>query len=887
MTGDLAAPAADWHTLSAPEALAAQNVTPDGLSSGEAQDRREQFGPNVLPETAIKGPLLVFLRQFRNPLIYLLLFAGILSLVIGDRWDAVFIFGVLFLNAAIGAFQEIKADASARALRSLVPQTARVRRDGSVLEIASEEIVPGDLAELESGMRITADMRLIEAVGLEIDESTLTGESLPVHKQAELIFDAEIPVADRANMLHAGSGIVEGRALALVTSTGSATQLGAINRTLSEAGASAAATPLVRRMATLARQIAIIAVTLIFVLGAVLALQGEGWREIVLLSIALAVAAIPEGLPVAVTVALSAAASRMAQRNVIVRALPAVEGLGACTLIASDKTGTLTLNRLTVQRVVLPDARMIERAQWREGKADEALRELGIAAGLCNESKITDGGGAVGDAVDVALIEFAREAGGEMDRIQSAPRLSIIPYEPALRFAAVEAEWDSQAITIVKGAPETILPMCRNAESQAQDIPDQLAAQGYRVLALAKRSDLTSDGPIRNHLKNLDLLGFVGLTDPLRRGVIEAVAKCREAGIAVAMITGDHPATALAIARQLGMAVDDDSVVTGGELAQLKGDEHAFAQGVLGKTVFARIEPEQKLKIVRAFEQSGQTVAVTGDGVNDGPALLMADIGIAMGRGGTDVARGAADLVLADDNFATIVAGVEEGRVTFANIRKIVLFMLATGAAEILMFLLALSVGLPMPLTPVQLLWLNLVTNGVLDVTLGFDRGDGDELKHPPRLKLASLIDRDSLILMMPGAVLMTLIAVWVLQDRLELGVPIKDARNHVLLMVVTFQIAFLLTIRNLSLPFWRWHSPENGWMFVGMTVAVLLQAGAMTLPILQRLLGTGPAAPEFFWLCLLAALAVLLVTEAAKQFLLWQERKSGTVLSKETEELG
>ncbi|TRD11636.1 HAD-IC family P-type ATPase [Erythrobacter insulae] len=887
MPGDLAAPQVEWHTITPREALAAHNVDLDGLSSEETQDRRSRFGPNILPETATAGPLLVFLRQFRNPLIYLLLFAGILSLVLGDRWDAAFIFGVLFLNAAIGAFQEVKADASARALRSLVPQTARIRRDGAIREIESEAIVPGDIAELESGMRITADMRLIEAVGLEADESTLTGESLPVHKKAELSLASATPVADRINMLYAGSGIVKGRAVGLVTNTGSQTQLGAINRTLGEASAGASAIPLVRRMATLARQIAIIAIGLILALGAVLALQGEGWREIILLSIALAVAAIPEGLPVAVTVALSAAASRMARRNVIVRALPAVEGLGACTLIASDKTGTLTLNRLTVERVVTPDGREMGRTQWRDEQADETLRAIGEAAGLCNESKLTEHGSPVGDAVDVALLEFSRETGAEIDRMQNAQRLSIIPYEPVLKFAAVEAEWNTRAITIVKGAPETILPMCDNIGKQTLAIPEELAARGYRVLALAKGTEQSTDGYIRDHLENLELLGFVGLTDPLRRGVVEAVVKCREAGIAVAMITGDHPATALAIARQLGMNADQASVITGGELSALGRDEAAFSKKVLGKTIFARTEPEQKLRIVRAFQQSGHTVGVTGDGVNDGPALLMADIGIAMGRGGTDVARGAADLVLADDNFATIVAGVEEGRVTFANIRKIVLFMLATGAAEILMFLLALSVGLPMPLTPVQLLWLNLVTNGVLDVTLGFDRGDGDELKHPPRPKLASLMDRDALILMLPGAILMTLISVWVLQDRLAAGMAINEARNHVLLMVVTFQIAFLLTIRNLSLPFWRWHSPENGWMFVGMATAILLQAGAMSLPLLQRFLGTGPVAPEFFWLCLLAALAVLLVTETSKQFLNRQERTSGTVLSRNAEKFG
>lgn len=864
-----------WHALSAAEALRELAVDAGGLTEGEANDRLERFGPNRLPEARVAGPLRVFLRQFASPLIYLLLFAGILSLAIGDRWDAVFIFGVLLLNATIGAIQEIKADASARALRSLVPHVARSRRSGVTRDVPAEDVVPGDIVELESGMSVTADMRLIEAMELQVDESTFTGESMPVAKQAGTRLDAGTPVADRANMVHAGTSVTKGRAVAVVTQTGPRSQLGHIDRTLAEAARSAGAVPLVRRMAVLARQIALITGFLILLLGAILAMEGQGMREIVLLAIALAVAAIPEGLPIAVTVALSTAASRMADRNVIVRALPAVEGLGACTLIASDKTGTLTVNRLTVERVVLPDGRSLPRDQWQSGTRDEALAGLGEAAGLCNEAKLREHGSPVGDAVDLALLDFARETGSDLDHLTAIERYSIVPYEPELRYAAVEVDWNSGTHTIVKGAPETVLPMCAGSQANAMQLADDLAADGYRVIALAAGRDVEAGGRIRDHLRDLELLGFLGLTDPLRHGVAEAVAKCRAAGIRVVMITGDHPATARAIADQLGMDADEGSVVTGSELADLTGDEEAFLRRVNSSQVFARIEPAQKLAIVNAFEESGYIVAVTGDGVNDGPALRAADIGVAMGRGGTDVARGASDLVLADDNFATIVAGIEEGRVTFANIRKIVLFMLATGAAEILMFLLALSFGLPMPLTPVQLLWLNLVTNGVLDVTLGFGRGDGDELQHPPHSKLAALVDRDSLILMLPGGALMTMIAVWVLYERLALGMPIEDARNHVLVMVVTFQIAFLLSIRNLKLPFWRWHPPENGWMFVGMAIAIVLQISAMTVPLLRKFLDTGPVEADFLWICAGAALVVLIATEAAKAWLVRRETKA------------
>jgi calcium-translocating P-type ATPase len=854
-----------WHAIPATRALALLESGPAGLSEDEASARLDRYGPNRLPKARAIGPARVLARQFTSPLIYLLVIAGGLSLVIGDKLDAIFIFGVLGLNALIGAFQELKADASARALRSLVPRTARVRRGGLVRDVSSDEVVPGDIVELESGMAVIADMRLIEATALQIDESTFTGESTPVRKQAEARLADETPVADRVTMVHAGTSVLEGRAIALVVQTGAQSELGHIDATLEQAARSASAIPLIRRIAKLARQIAIAAVLLIAILGGLLAVQGEGWREIALLAIALAVAAIPEGLPIAVTVALSTAASRMAQRNVIVRALPAVEGLGACTLIASDKTGTLTANRLTVQRVVSAEGSDASRADWLDRDAPIDLQRIGEAAALCNEAKLNELGSPVGDAVDLALLDFAKETGRAIDPLMAADRLSIVPYEPALRYAAVEALWDSTSRIVVKGAPETVVPMCGGDGEAYLHMADDLAREGYRVIALAERRAGASGCNIRDHLRDLEFLGFAGLTDPLRHGVVEAIDNCKAAGIGVAMITGDHPATAFAIARQLGMAPSEDSVVTGAELVRLGSDRDDFTERVHAARVFARIEPAQKLAIVRAFQDAGEIVAVTGDGVNDGPALRIADIGVSMGRGGTDVARGASDLVLADDNFATIVAGIEEGRVTFANIRKIVLFMLATGAAEILMFLAALSVGLPMPLTPVQLLWLNLVTNGVLDVTLGFGRGDGDELHRPPEPKLASLLDREALVLMLPGAALMTAIAVWVLGDTLSRGLSIEEARNHVLVMVVVFQVAFLLAVRNLRLPFWRWHPPENIWMFVGMALAVALQVAAMTVPFFQQFLGTGPVDPSFLWLCGAAALAILLITEFAK----------------------
>lgn len=855
-----------WHEIEAREVLAALGSSSAGLTAAEAARRLARYGVNTLPEARSAGPVRIFLRQFANPLIYLLLLAGLLSLAIGDRWDAWFIFGVLTLNALIGGFQELKADASARALRTLVPQTARLRRPDGFVEVASGKIVPGDIVELESGMKVTADIRLIAAQGLQIDESLVTGESMPVTKAAAAQVATDAPPSERLTMAHAGTAVVRGRGSGVVVATGRQTVLGHIDRTLRRASSGAVDTPMVRRMAILGRQIAIGTLALIAILSILLSLQGEGWRDIVLLGIALAVSAIPEGLPVAVTVALSAAANRMAKRNVIVRALPAVEGLGACTLIASDKTGTLTLNRLSVECVALPDGTRIAREEWLADGRHDALSQLGREAGWCNEAQLTDAGSPVGDAVDIALLDLASETGGDPAALLGEERLEHIHYEPALRYAAVAVREDGGVRVVAKGAPETILAMCEEAGDQHREIAERLAADGYRVIAFAEKRVADLAGPLRHDLSGLTLVGLVGLTDPLRQGVVDAIHTCRAAGIDVRMITGDHPRTALAIANQLGMEIALSDVVTGADLKAYEPASTEFRDLVRHAKVFARTEPDQKLEIVLALEQAGEIVAVTGDGVNDGPALQAADIGVAMGRGGTDVARGASDLVLADDNFATIVAGIEEGRITFVNIRKIVLFMLATGLAEICMFLGALAFGLPMPLTPVQLLWLNVVTNGVQDVTLGFGKGEGDELAQPAREKLAGLIDREAIILMLPGAVAMTGISVWVLSTMLEAGETIEQARNGVVLTVVFFHFAYLISIRHLHRPFWHWHERENLWMFAGMATALILQLAGMHWTPLQGILGLSPIAADALMQCIAGGFLVLIVTEGTKR---------------------
>lgn len=572
----------------------------------------------------------------------------------------------------------------------------------------------------------------------------------------------------------------------------------------------------------------------------------EPW--ILLLAVALAVSAIPEGLSIAVTVALAAATRRMARRQVIVRSLPAVEGLGACTLIASDKTGTLTQNRLSVESVLLADGQRLPRADWPDRQA--ALSAIARAGAIANEASLDAQGCPVGDTVDIALLAFARESGMDIAATCAAVRIATHPYEPATGFAAATLSEAGGATTYVKGAPEVVLAMCRPVDPDTVAAAEAMAKEGFRT------------GPAPH---DLTLLGWVGLIDPVRPEVPAAIARCAEAGIAIRMVTGDHPATALTIAHQLGLHVGETQVVTGPQMTGAADRPDALRTLVLGGRVFARIEPTQKLRIVRILSDSGELVAVTGDGVNDAPALQAAHVGVAMGRGGTDVARGAADLVLADDNFASIVAGVEEGRITYANVRRIVIILLATGIAEVAMFLGAVATGLPMPLTAVQLLWLNLVTNGAQDVMLGFGRGEGDELHRPPRQPGDPILDRSAIALMIPPALVMTGFALWLTWTMRAGGQPLGEIQNAVLLLTVLFQNAYVLCMRSERRPLWREPLNANPWLLVGIGIATALHVTAMYWSPLRTVLGTGPVSRDILLTCLAATGATVLVTEATK----------------------
>jgi len=861
-----------------------------GLTSEEARARLARHGPNVLPGAPQPGPLSVGLRQLKSPLIYVLLAAALAALALGDYTDAGFIGLVLLVNSGLGAWQEWNAQQQSQALQQLLRIRATVLRDGRAIEVDAEQLVPGDVVALESGQRVAADLRLLEVHGLEIEESLLTGESLPVLKDVRWQGPDNVPLGDRRNMAFAGSTVTRGRGHGIVVATGTGTVIGGLATAMS--ATEGGKPPLVERTERFSRSIAVLVLGAALLIGAVgVLVHHQGIGTMFVFGVALAVSAIPEGLPVAITVALAIAARRMAARGAIVRRLPAVEGLGSCTLIASDKTGTLTCNELTVRDLRLADGTRHEVsgagyepagaiAPAGPGAAPGAgdLRELLEAAAACNEADLVEtasGWTWRGDPTDVALLALARKGGVDHEALLlDRPRVNAIPFEPERRFAASFHRHDGEAWVAVKGAPERVLLMCAltpGARRLAMSDAEGMAAAGRRVIALASgpaRAPVTA-GETPVEPTGLRFLGFAGLIDPLRPAAREAVERCHGAGIRVIMVTGDHPVTALAIARDLGIAVAPSDVVAGTDLAA--GRPGPLADVVARATVFARVTPEQKLALVEAAQQAGHFVAVTGDGVNDAPALRRANIGVAMGRGGTDVAREASDLVLSDDNFATIVSGVEEGRIAYRNIRNVVYLLVAAGLAEVLTVGLAVIVGLPLPLLPVQLLWLNLVTNGIQDVALAFERGRGDELSMPPRRPDEPILDR----LMIERGVLaggwMAALGLAAFVGLLETGVPVEQARNELLLLMVLMQNVDAFNARSETRSVFRVPLRNNPLLVVGVVAALLVHLSAMHLPFMQRVLDVGPlAATDWF---VLPATALTLLGAMELQKLSWRWR--------------
>jgi magnesium-transporting ATPase (P-type) len=883
----------DWFTMDLADVLERLGTVTDGLTDEEAAARLERFGPNTLPRRKPPGLFEILLRQFRSPLIYLLAIAAAVSLLIGEAKDAAFILGVLLINAVIGTVQEARAERASQALQQLLRIRAAVRRSQRVLDVDAETLVPGDVVYLETGNRVPADVRLVAAHGLEVDESLLTGESLPVAKDADWAGQPGTPIADRLNMLHAGAMVARGRCHGVVVATGAKSAIGslALDVIRSEGGRP----PLVERMEQFTRRIAmvvLVAAVGIAVMGVFLGRYAV--TEMFMFGVALAVSAIPEGLPVALTVALAIGTTRMARRGVIVRRLAAVEGLGSCTLIASDKTGTLTCNELTVQQVRSPDGRVFEVTG--QGFAPDgrflldglpiepdhatALGDLARTVTLCNEGELLQRDGEWawhGDPTDVALLTMAYKLGWRKDATEELhPQVNEIPFEPERQFAATFNRHGDEVRVHVKGAPERVLDMLAQGQDPEAHLAmaREMAEAGYRVLAVAEGpapAELgVADAPPEP--ADLEFAGLVGMIDPLRPGVREAVAEAREAGVATVMVTGDHPLTALAISRDLGLASSADEVVTG---ADLVAADASSLPGLIARTkVFARVAPHQKLEIVNAAREAGHFVAVTGDGINDAPALRAANIGVAMGKSGTDVAREAAELVISDDHFGTITAGIEEGRIAYNNIRNVIYLLVSTGAAEVILVALALIFGSPIPLLPVQLLWLNLVTNGIQDVALAFEPGVGDERQSPPRPPRESIFNRLMIERTLVAALFMGVVGFGLFQWCLAAGWSEDASRNALLMLMVLFENVHLFNCRSETRSAFTMSPLRSPVLMIGMVAAFSIHVTMTYLPFGNLLLSTQPVDTELWLWLLLLSVPILVVMELHK--LSWSLRRRG-----------
>jgi magnesium-transporting ATPase (P-type) len=854
--------------------------TESGLTSTEATKRIQKFGYNKLPEAKKISYGKILFHQFTSLLVLILIGAGVISIFFKEYVDAAFIFLIVIVNAFMGASQEWKAEQNASALQKMVHLMARVIRDGKVQMIEAYNLVPGDIVLLESGDKVPADLRLIEANNLKVEEAILTGESLPIDKKEMILKDDDAPIGDRFNMVFSGTSVTFGRARGVVVATGIETEIGKIAAQLVDLTSNKP--PLVERMEEFSQKISVYTIILCLIAGLVAYFKGMELLETFLLVIALAVSAIPEGLPIAITVALSIGSQRMSKRNVIIRKLSAVEGLGSCTVIATDKTGTLTLDQQTVQQVVLADGTRYEvsgigyhgdgEITLKHGVAHIAALNKMLAYGvLCNEAELEQEQQTWkhrGDAVDVAILAAAIKSGISLEAIRSQYNTrQLIPFESERKYSGIVLQ---DGTMILKGAWEAFEDYVDEAQVYSPQV-SLLAAQGYRVIAMVKTTLNSGLWEENNSLPELEVIGFYALIDPVREDVPAAIKACMDAGIKVAMVTGDHPETAASIARQIGIAVDTSAVISGKELTKLQDKEGVVPEEIVNtKTVFARVSPEQKLRIVEAFKRVGAYVAVTGDGVNDAPALKAAHIGAAMGYG-TDVAKEASSMIVVNNAFSSIKAAVEEGRFIYSNIRNVVYLLVSTGFAEIMTIIFTLGVGLPVPFTAIQLLWLNLVTNGVQDVAMAFEKGDPDEMKKPPRNPNESVFNKLMIQeVLLSGMVMSVAVSVmWYYLLEVE-KVDIVTARSLVMLLMVLFQNLHVLNCRSelksvFSIPL------SNNWYLIGsIFLAHAIHVGASYIPLLANLLELRPYKFDDWAFVMEASLTIILVMEVFK----WVKRR-------------
>jgi P-type Ca2+ transporter type 2C len=864
-------PSAGWHGRGVEEVAAAlETSTSFGLVGAEAAARLRAYGRNELEVAARARPWRLLLEQFRNVLILILLVGAGLSAGLGHGTEAIVISVIVVFAALLGFLQEYRAERALEALRRMAAPSATVVRDGRERDVPAHELVPGDLVRLTAGGKVPADGRVCEAVDLAVEEAALTGESMPVEKATMPLPDSELPLGDRVNMVYAGTTVTHGRGSALVVATASRTEFGAIAGMLETI--ETRRTPLQQSLDRVGVVLARLALAVVVVIVALGLLRGEPFLEMLVFGVAVAVAVVPEALPAVVTISLSLAAQRMARRHALVRRLPAVETLGSVSVIGSDKTGTLTADRMAVRRIWAAG----ETVDVSGGPApSEPLRELLRAAVLASDARIVeteDGGTCVrGDPTEAALVVAAARTGLEPDELLTAsPRVGEIAFTSERKRMTTLHETGEDCVAYSKGAPEVVLASCSRwlSPTGEQPLDDArheavlevargLAAEALRVLAVARRDDAHRE----NAETEMTLLGLVGMIDPPRAEAKEAIATCARAGIAPVMITGDHPLTARAIASELGL-LGSGRVVTGADLDAMSDEE--LERQVESIEVYARVSPVHKLRVVEALQANGHSVAMTGDGVNDAPALKRADIGVAMGITGTDVTREAADMTLTDDNFASIVAAVEEGRGVFANIKKYLMYLLSANLGEVGLLTLAAFLGKPLPLTAVQILYVNLATDGLPALALAVDPPERDLMRRSPRSRAAGIFTRPVVALIALGGVWSTAVTVGLFTWTLTSGRSLGEARTTVfatLILIELFKAFAFRSDRRSTLE----GTFRNRWLNLAVAWEIALLTLVINVPFLEHAFGTTGLSPARWALVIGAALTIVPVLELGK----------------------
>lgn len=876
-----------WHHLPTEEVLDLLGTQADkGLDLFEIQSRQEHFGPNLLSQKKGRSPIVRFLLQFHQPLVYILMAAGIVTGIVAEWVDASVILGVVLVNALIGFVQESKAVRAIEALARSMTTEATVLRSGEIRKVSSSELVPGDIVFLQSGDKVPADLRLFSTKELRVDESVLTGESLPVTKSVDTLGHDTV-LAERRNMSYASTLVTYGQGRGAVVATGNHTEMGRISELIAEV--QSLETPLTRRIEAFSRVLMVAILLLAAATFAAGFLHGGSTIEIFMAAVALTVGSIPEGLPAAVTIILAVGVSRMARRRAIIRRLPTVETLGSTTVICSDKTGTLTENQMTVREIVAGPAKYLVSGSGYDPSGalepaddaipsapSEALMECLRAGLLCNDSRlILDEGrwGIQGDPTEGALMVSARKYGfDEAREAQLHPRIDVIPFESEYQYMATlhESPAGAPPMVYLKGSVESILARCRDTlDADGLMAPldlervrhqvDEMSGRGMRVLAFARKAwshagkPLTHDGVA----DGLTFLGLQGMIDPPRREAMAAVRACQEAGITVKMITGDHALTAVSIAGDIGILGNrshlppQSNVVTGQDMAQMTDAE---LTDIAARThVFARVTPEQKLRLVKALQSRREVVAMTGDGVNDAPALKQADIGVAMGITGTEVSKEAADMVLTDDNFTSIEAAVEEGRCVFDNLVKFIVWALPTNLGQGLVILTAVFAGITLPILPVQSLWINMTTAGSLGLMLAFEPREGGIMRRPPRHPRSPLLSRELVGRVLLAGLLLMASAFGLFEWEELNGASHAQARTVAVNAFAVISTLYLLNCRSLNRSFWSIGIFSNPWILLGIVMMTMLQLAFTYLPFMNRLFHTEPIGLQS-WLGIIAA---------------------------------